>query len=468
MTTSALYLALFVAGTFASDSYSEEEPALCRTAQDCQASSVCHSVECLEAIGCSETRLPVRECCVDDSECAFFATSLEEATCTNNVCVLTPTLDNAQCEADKDCNAFASSVTCANQGKCFFSVCNNGWCECEDLTDVDRDGDGVKCPHDCDDRDSRVQEAINCFVDSDQDGFPNCNKCQQLCVPESTTCPLGFVEQDVNLLPGDRTTSSSEIHGEAIVYVDQGKCVAPLLFDLSSELEALFDFSSSSSSRLRSEALEDDGQPWKRHAGHFASHGFYDVDDDDDDTSSSSSSASPSSTTPDFVCDCCDRDPFAFPGSSYTFIQENKCGDYDYNCDGSEDLMACCSDGISVGMPFPSHNNHVHHRVTWDSDTCFYAGEREEPVCGGCSNAIPDIGWSCQVQCDAEQGDDGQELFRKRQVDNCPELCGGECACVSQSHPPIVGECASVVTSCTSSEPNQYFGETSCCVATLI
>jgi hypothetical protein len=40
--------------------------------------------------------------------------------------------------------------------------------------------------------------------------------------------------------------------------------------------------------------------------------------------------------------DCCDSDKYTHPGQSKFFTEKNKCGRYDYNCDGADELQFTC------------------------------------------------------------------------------------------------------------------------------
>lgn len=433
---------------------------MCTIDADCvDPSRPCDIGTCLGTLGCTYERKPLSECCVDTSECApFERPEIEQLECIDNCCTSTPNFGDSQCSVDADCRAYARAAECQSDGKCFELVCNDGWCECQDTLVMDRDGDGKPCATDCDDQNSTIRDTIDCFVDADGDGFPNCLECQVLCVEPGATCPVGYVSFDASLVGAPQSTTFVVLDKACTTSAHADKVQRISTSTLESELSLSTLSASTKYSFLDFFHSSDDDDDSSRSS-----------DDDDDSSSSSSSSTSPASED---ICDCCDSDPFAFPGSHYAFIHPNECWNFDYNCDNVRTTYACCEDGAPVGEPVahgPTNTLSEHRRIAWDIDvqqctripTGPYTTDDDDDAahCGGCVDLYPDTGWACQADCDAS--------VAKRSLKNCPTVCGGQCACIDSESPPLPGECGDLITGCDRAEHHLFYSLTDCCVATV-
>ena len=160
-------------------------------------------------------------------------------------------------------------------------------------------------------------------------------------------------------------------------------------------------------------------------------------------------------------CDCCDRDRRAYPESLYASNEVNHCHDADYDCNGKTEELACCNDG-HIDL---YDRQEPPMRTLWYSSTC----REVETTCGGCqstesSGPLLELGWACVDSCvDDEYNVDDV----KRTSDGCPEVCGGQCACVDAQSPPILGECAKFVADCLEVRTNLYSDVEQCCVVAI-
>jgi hypothetical protein len=287
-----------------------------------------------------------------------------------------------------------------------------------DTTDSDFDHDGVACPGDCNNVDPQVQETILCYADVDGDGYPNCQMCQELCVPAGYACPVGYV--------GYHTGSRMPAPTFTVV----GACAAELMTD--------------------STSLSDFPYP-----------------DSAFETSSSSSYSSRSeSDLSKMLCDCCDHDALAFPRSPHAALTPTACGSFDYNCDGKEFTYACCVDG---------HPTDDDSRIVWSTSDCEGAGLIGRTVqCGACEtlsnfNEILDefvydfsrrAGFNCRDDCPAST------LALPRTLDSsCPATCYGSSICTMYGDSLSVGDCSSYVVDCNpyETDPPIYGDDLSCC-----
>jgi len=379
---SFLFLLLAICAT-ATTTLELESDDCCTTASDCPVQT-CHNATCLIGIGCDYTRLPVEECCLTNEECCPYASANEEALCIADECSFRRAIA-PQCTTDAHCLALREGYNCRSTGTCHEAVCTSGWCQCVDTSASDYDSDGALCPDDCNNADPAIQATIKCYRDEDNDGFPNCNSCYELCVPTGTTCPEGYVNSDYGDLP--RATS----------------------FQLLTECDDDLGFTDTSSL-----------------------------------TSSDSSSSSWYNNQE--VCDCCDLDPLAYPGSTYASLSKTKCNTYDYNCDGDEITYACCVDG-TPSMEILGQSPTPVERIVWDRQICELNGLFRDTVqCGGCTSDGDEYlryaGVDCEESCPSD------ELLRKRSVGLGPATCNGESRCVSESSVLRVGDCVSYVSHC--------------------
>lgn len=403
----------------------------CYSIDDCPLVSRCFDVACGSSVAgatqgggvCTYTRLPVQECCLSSAECCSFAGPHQIGVCDKNcTCINVPA--GRQCVEDADCDATLQGLLCRSRGECSFPVCAAGWCECVNTTGLDLDQDGVACPDDCDDTDAHVTRTVTCARDADNDHYADCSpdyyeeapagddapprkrpNCATFCVGANETCPYGWTD------PSDAMRfEKRRAHDVEMTPCEQ--------------------------------------VPW--------------IDE----------------------CDCCDRDPRAFPGSLYVSDRPNMCHDADYNCDGNSTTFACCVDGQN-----DTHTTHRHSmRTLWHESACV---ELESDECGGCASsggksgggATLNVGWACSQDCDNYDTSVGGVARRKRDVseaqgggksgggggdeDDCPASCNGECVCVDGQTPPMLGECAKVVTSCLEVRPDVFGDAEECCAVAV-
>jgi hypothetical protein len=312
-------------------------------------------------------------------------------------------------------------------------MCDAGVCQCFNGTGLDLDKDDVMCPEDCDDLDPYVSKDILCFRDRDNDHYPHCD-------------PYSYIRDD------------GEDDGE----IEQG-----------SDGGGHHRRRRKRSNCMRFCVAENDTCPY----------GWADPSDSDrfEKYRSKVTEGSPCSgenVTDTDECDCCDRDPRAFPGSMYAANEPNWCGNADYDCDGETTTLACCTDGQE-----DTYRRRHHHQDSADSNspdprTLWYKIECVEvdDECGGCSTenetAIHRAGWACEESCSDVDPSLGSVVARrrKRQLsdgNDCPPSCDGECVCVDSQETPMLGECAKVVTSCIEVRPGIFGDAEECCVATV-
>lgn len=154
------------------------------------------------------------------------------------------------------------------------------------------------------------------------------------------------------------------------------------------------------------------------------------------------------------LCDCCDEDLRAFPGSPYVGSAPNNCGEPDYNCDGDSTPHACCdNDGL--------HDEFANvDRYLWYAAACFNVTDE----CGGCSTeysaAVLVLGWACETEC----AENAESVVPEGA---CPAACNDVCQCVDEVTPPLLGECGKMVTNCAHVRSTLYADVETCCVATV-
>jgi len=151
--------------------------------------------------------------------------------------------------------------------------------------------------------------------------------------------------------------------------------------------------------------------------------------------------------------DCCPEDPFVFEGSPYASAEMTLCGGRDYNCDGNDDQLPCCTDDAPI-------DNQEDERTIYLASSCNASlqvplSTATNEVCGACTGTDVVAGWAC-VEGVAR---------RKRFVPPCPAACNGHLEMVTPATPPDVGQCALFVTGCI--EPNGGDLESCCQVVTL-
>ena len=98
------------------------------------------------------------DCCSVSSECHNGPPNAIGICDVANLCQYVPSPPTYQCTADADCaKDEVGNKACCGRGKCFVRKCvSPGFCECKRDPDVDADGDGVPCKHDCDTRPRRA------------------------------------------------------------------------------------------------------------------------------------------------------------------------------------------------------------------------------------------------------------------------------------------------------------------------
>lgn len=160
---------------------------------------------------------------------------------------------------------------------------------------------------------------------------------------------------------------------------------------------------------------------------------------------------------PEELCDCCDIDKRAFPGSLYVASTQNACGNADYDCDGTSTEQLCCSDGSLDAYS-------VNERYLWFSAECELAPINVSDGCGGCSTensaAVLVEGYACESEC---TGAENTQVAPGM----CPNACNNECVCVDEDTPPFLGECAQVIVDCAHVRPTLYADVERCCVVTV-
>ena len=155
------------------------------------------------------------------------------------------------------------------------------------------------------------------------------------------------------------------------------------------------------------------------------------------------------------LCDCCDIDKRAHPGSLYSASTPNNCQDADYDCDNTTEYVGCCADGMLDAYG----HHHAAGRYIWFSQLCvddFVYGD-----CGGCSTvnetAVRVGGFACETNCS-----DG-EFITTVPEGACPNVCANECACADAQTQPPLGQCAKFVTSCVEVRPDLFADHEACC-----
>ncbi len=391
---SVLLLLLALVGVLAN---SPPEGCSCETSYDCPHEE-CYTAEC-ELQQCHYEREPIEECCLSSEECCEYATELQTAVCDKSCTCRFISTVNMECTKDEHCDQYKNADECRATSPCHQPVCDHstgfGWCECEDLSHEDKDGDGVVCAEDCDDNNPNVAITVHCISDGDSDGFGNCNSdCLTYCVGANETCPPGYL----SVFDNNSTTPSED----CVIFI--------------SECDA--------------EVLE-----------HIEEHS-------------------------DELCDCCDLDCLAYPGSSFGLGKLNLCGEADYNCDGVPTKLSCCDEHDQVGcVGEPSKRNLLNYaRFAWDINYCQVLDDDHvnDTQCGACETEDDDFdlfyGWACTEDCDAPA---------KRAPHQCPEACGDVCVCVDGDTSPQLGECAEAVTHCVEaqSDPIRFSDGTECCIS---
>jgi len=389
------------------------EDVMCYSLDDCPSVSRCYEVACSASTVqggksgqgvCQYTRLPVDECCLSSEECCAFSGPNEIGICDKNcTCAQIPI---GQC-TDESCAATVGGLFCAQQGACFYSSCEVGGCKCRNGTGLDLDMDGVACPDDCDDLNAAVQNELVCFRDVDNDHYPDC-------------APYSYEQ------------SASHHHQQP---EKRSNCMR---FCVATNETCPYGWTDPSDTARfdKHRSLVTEGEPCTLNVTA--------VDE----------------------CDCCDIDPRAFPGSMYAANELNKCGDADYNCDDETTNFACCDDG-------QLDNYYTHHhggsspasRTLWYANTCAQVAE-----CGGCAtqnnSSVLTVGWACEEEC-VDDSLGGAVSTRKRNVNECPSSCTGECVCVDAQTPPMLGECAKAVTSCLEVRPHVFGDAEECCAVAI-
>ena len=104
-----------------------------------------------------------------------------------------------ECAKDEDCPPIDMSNPNWADKTCWINACVRGFCQPKRDTEIDQDGDGVKCGVDCDDSvetGAAFGETIYCTigtkaeVDTDDDGFVRCGtEVEALCVAPDAECP---------------------------------------------------------------------------------------------------------------------------------------------------------------------------------------------------------------------------------------------------------------------------------------
>ena len=159
-------------------------------------------------------------------------------------------------------------------------------------------------------------------------------------------------------------------------------------------------------------------------------------------------------TTPEATPFCCSHDPLVGIDSDYVSVNRTLCSvNYDYNCDGVDDNLACCGEPLDNPELFGN-------RIVYLRSQCLPAGEpiADDAYCGACTG--PDTvvpGWACS-----------EPLSRKRFMPECTGPCAGQPLAhvtppgTSGLGPPNPGQCALFVTHCVGTHGGD--GET-CCMA---
>ncbi len=211
--------------------------------------------------------------------------------------------------------------------------------------------------------------------------------------------------------------------------------------------------------------------------------------------------------------DCCDEDEFTFPGSPWVSSCPNACGEFDYDCDGRDEEVPCCSDGESTSSSSSSSSSssdddddssssssdddddddhswwhHVVHGDTWRKrsirdpcakghrivrkrEDCREAIDPRSP-CGKCEDGaksscthIP--GWDCKEDCDSSSSwtsSSSSSSFLK-----CPRECSKHSQkCITEEDCIVdPGDCVEYVDDCTSKHWGHSCNEEIlCCVST--
>jgi hypothetical protein len=363
---------------------------------------MCYTVECVlpliiasqdhEYAGeCVYERKNVTECCLTSEECCEYAAPHEVGICDKN-CTCKYASTSRRCSTEEDCENRLSALICRANGPCFYPVClGNGACDCFDGTGVDLDGDGVECPDDCNDQDATITTELVCVRDVDNDHYP--------------ACPPTSIGDD------------DDDDASCMVF-----CVEP---------------------------------------NHTCPYGYTDVADSEwygKDRSHRTDTGVPCAELPEIdedLCDCCDLDKRAYPGSLYAANTPNNCGDADYDCDGVSTNISCCSAGMN------DYYVDEGTRYLWYADTCL------EPfatpgTCGGCttlneSTYVLEPGYACADECT------GDEITTVA-PGMCPNACADECVCVDALTTPVLGQCAKVVDACVQVRPDLFADHEKCCV----
>lgn len=235
----------------------------------------------------------------------------------------TPHQDYCDCTDDTP-NDFLSICGTDSDNDCTPSCEPFRYCSTQNPADVLQDdicdADGhvpfdsqAEC--DCAPNDNQFDKLHGCFPDADGDGFLNCADCVSTC----GACPPGRVPVPLGQLPQ--------------VYLSLGaKLKEPL-------------------GRFRHDATAS-----RRHANHKRDTCHPPPEYKPCPCSApvpegESCQDKPSPKLDDALCDCCDVDPYAFPGSRFCSTKPRVCPDeetgepsVDYNCDGDDDHKVVCED----------------------------------------------------------------------------------------------------------------------------
>lgn len=192
--------------------------------------------------------------------------------------------------------------------------------------DPEKFGQNTFC--DCNDENPKAHEKIVCFKDSDGDGYPFCNKqdepkCEDFCADE---CPKGWLEDDHRVRRekeewgGGKGGDDNKGWGKDD---DDKKPKGPpnckkRYQKLDATLNAL-------QSTLEKRGVKQD--------------------DDKDNDGWRKKEPRRDETCKDYeceLCDCCDIDKYAYEGSVWGSADPTKCGNFDYDCDGVDEIVIAC------------------------------------------------------------------------------------------------------------------------------
>lgn len=389
--------------------------------EECQMDADCPVIDCVQAtcMGCKcvydsdNGRLPFEDCCLDSEECCSVAGFKEIGICDKDCkCQFVPTL-SGQCTIDSDCdNIVTEELEACRAEQCCEIKCDRFWCETVEMDELDKDGDGVPCPDDCDDNNTNISTTLKCYPDADGDGFPDCDSCTNICVANGTTCPDGYLESPLVEHENDPAEDGYfKILGDETCEPD-----AALLTDVNGVRTSFCDCCDASGLFYPNSPVGDNGETY------------------------------------------------------------DQCGDAVFSCtppDSSipEEYVCCGPDVVFVNDGFGSLAPIINlsHCFVLETDRCGKSS-KNETVEGEC-----DVheGWQAYMTCDEEDGSAMRKRSSHGNGHACPSGCGDESPiCVPFPVPgpenwPDIGQCALYVNNGKyDTGTDDCYDDSDCCIRT--